>query len=103
MRCRFQDGGEKPITVGSRVLYERIHEGRFRQTTAEVVELGEPDYDYSDAAQRAVEYPPKVTIRYPDGVTETLETTNVTRVSWADYPDGPEEHVYEVTDLELLA
>lgn len=67
---------------------------------ARVVEITEPDSDYDDELQRGVMYPPKIVAAYDGaGAAVELRTHDVTPVSWADYPDGPDALTFESDEV----
>jgi hypothetical protein len=84
------------VTVGATVLYND-------ESRAVVESISEPDGDYDDELQRAVEYPPRVTVRFPDGNFDKVRSYNDTTITWADYPDGPVLSTYRVDDLKVVA
>src|SRR5215831_12723559 len=69
---------------------------------AVIVEISDPDSDYDDELGRGVEYPPQITVKWADGLTEQTGTSNITKVTWSDYPDGPALMIYQCDDLEKL-
>lgn len=84
------------VNVGDRVIYN--------DESAAVVEgISEPDGDYHDELQRAVEYPPVVTVRFGDGTLWKTRSYNDTPITWADYPDGPVLSTYRVDDLKVTS
>ena len=64
-----------------------------------VVEITEPDYDYDDELQRAVEFPPVVITRDAAGEVARWHTFNDTPITWADYPDGPAKLRFRCDDV----
>lgn len=104
LTLKFQDEEGRAIEVGTPV---RFYFGPSGSKLATVVALGEPGHDYPDVdfddeLGRPVEYAPKISIRFADGSEEKVNTWNVTRVTWADYPDGPQELLYEAGDVEVV-
>lgn len=69
---------------------------------AHVVAISEPDVDYDDELGRPVQYPPRVLVRFRDGGEAKVETEDVTKITWADYPDGPACQFFDADDLILL-
>jgi hypothetical protein len=98
-KIQIVDHKSDEIKVGTKVEY-----GVDVDNIATVIEITDPDGDYSDELQRAVEIPPHITIKFDDdGVEEVISTTNITRITWADYPDGPELLIYEADDdIEVI-
>jgi hypothetical protein len=93
-RLLFTDYAGTPLEVGSEVTYG--------DEQGVIVALGEPDGDYNDELGRAVEITPSITVEV-GRVQFEVETMNVTRVTWADYPDGPSESTYQADDLEAVS
>jgi hypothetical protein len=89
MSIRFQDVDGNAIVIGTKVELAFV--------PATVVALGEPDGDV-DGYGRSVEIPPSLTVRFANGDEVQVPTSNVTRLTWADYPDGPDEWTYEAHD-----
>ena len=102
MSVTITDWREQPIRLFDRVLYGEPLRGEFQRAVCTVVAISDPDADYDDELQRGVEYPPRVTVVFSSGERDEVSTFNVTRPTWADYPDGPDEWTYQADDLELL-
>lgn len=95
------------IKVGSKVLYRlygTLHStADYQNYIAEVTGISDPDADYDDELGCAVEIPPHITIRFNSDTEGMISTENVTKITWADYPDGPEHSIYEAEeDIEVL-
>lgn len=95
---------ERVIEVGTRVLFGAPTTPEERVAyTGVVTDITDPDADYDDELGRAVEYCPRVTVKFDDGSTEIATSYNVTRMTWAHYPDGPDAVTYQADDLEVVA
>jgi hypothetical protein len=99
MSFEVQDCNGSKLSVGDRVLYDDY--------TATITKITEPDADYDDELGRAVENCPSVYITYDAVVPEAADkeicnTYNDTKVTWADYPNGPAHSIYLCEDLELI-
>jgi len=92
---RIVDHKGDEIKVGTKVAYGVNENDSYIAT---VTKISDPDGDYDDELERSVEIPPFVTIEFDDGDKDIVTTTNITRVSWADYPDGPAVSTYEASD-----
>lgn len=69
--------------------------------TGKVTKITDPDVDYDDELQRAVMYPPKITVFFGDGTDDEFTTHDNTSTRWADYPDGPRTYIFICDDLEV--
>jgi hypothetical protein len=96
----FKDEQGNDLAVGTAVIYGGVPEQEAWITELFDPKRDYPDIDFDDALGRPRESPPEVTIRFGDGSFEKCLTYNVTPLSWADYPDGPDTLIYEVPDLE---
>lgn len=83
------DAGE-PIEVGARVVYGFNAPGH----RARVVAISEPDADYDDALGRGVLYPPKITLRFPDGEETEVSTYLAWSRVYADQDQFETDDVY---------
>lgn len=97
-RQRVVDCAGKPLAVGARVVYG----GALFDALATVTEVTEYDVDYDDDLQRPRLSPPTVRFRFDSGRVDETPTYDVTEVTWADYPDGPEVYVFEAGDLVVV-
>lgn len=112
---RVLDIDDRVITVGCKVDYD---DGR----VGIVTHISEPDADYDDNLQRGVMYAPVVVVGFtveeclrlytldfyqvekymPHAQYERIESFDVTKLTWADYPDGPQVYNFQVDDLKVL-
>jgi hypothetical protein len=84
------------ITVGTKVTFDED------EASGVVTVISEPDGDYNDEVQRAVEIPPNLVVRLADGSLEDVRSYNDTAITWADCPDGPVLSTYRVDDLKVI-
>jgi len=90
------DHAERTVAVGVRV--------RVDGKIGTVRGISDYDVDYSDEAQRAVMFPPKITVAFDrQPLQEIAETFDVTKVTWADYPDGPSVYTFMAEGLEVVS
>lgn len=94
MAQKIQDSSGQPIEVGTPVIFGEDQRGV-------VVAISDLDGDWDDELGRATMIRPRVTVRFDDGAEDESSTTDITQVTWADYPDGPEVHVFEADDCEV--
>lgn len=95
-KVTVQDENGALIEVGTEVVFG-MDPGQRGVVTA----ISEPDADYDDELGRGVMYPPKVTVRFPDGTEDMSSSHDITPIGWHVYPDGPDELVFEATDVEV--
>lgn len=97
------DCNEEPLHVGSRVVYGNLaYPEDVAAQTGEVTAISDVDVDHDDETGRAKQISPRVTVRFQDGTAEECTTVDVTPVSWRDYPDGPDELIFQADDLEVV-
>lgn len=68
----------------------------------EVISITDPDIDYNDAVQKPTMSNPEVTVKLDDTGQIVLNTEDETKVTWADYPDGPSEYVFGLETSAIL-
>lgn len=90
------------LTVGTRAIYGSPAPGKEAEYTVTVVEISDYDVDYNDELGRPEGYPPKIKVRFDDGTDDVVSTHDSTKVTWADYPDGPAVMVFAADDLEVV-
>lgn len=91
------DSNGKPITVGTRVDCGVDEFSVDLFSTGTVTKVISGDVDYSDEAQRAVYYPPKVEVLFDDGETDAFSAR------WDNEGEGygyAMNHICE--DLEVI-
>lgn len=97
------DGNGTEISVGTRVMFgDPLPTDDRKDYLATVTEIGEHDVDYDDDLGRARLFPPMVKWRFDNGDEDGTSTYDVTPISWADYPDGPDVRVFSADDLEVV-
>src|SRR5262245_30812948 len=102
MSFEVQDCNGSKLKVGDKVLYgDPYPEDRDNQT-GKIIEITDPDGDYDDELERAVEIRPYVIVEFGNLDREKCHTYNDTPVGWNDYPDGPSHYIYQAEDLELI-
>lgn len=98
MSERIVDCNGDEVVVGATVLW-----GDDPGDVCVVVKITEADADYDDDLGRGVLYPPKVTVRFPDGTVDGTTCYDVTQHSLANsYPDGPDVWVYQCDDIQVV-
>jgi hypothetical protein len=107
MSFEVQDCNGRKLKVGDKVLYGDPNPNDVLSHTATITKITEPDGDYDDNLERAVEICPYVHIIFDADTYEAADkeicyTYNNTPVSWNDYPDGPSHYIYEAEDLEWV-
>jgi len=103
MRVTVTDYAGEELKPGSFALYGAPGDGDDpRDYVVIVTSISDPDGDYDDELGRGVEITPRVSVRFASGDEDRVVSRNVTPITWACYPDGPEDVTYEVDDLELL-
>lgn len=97
MKFKIVDEEKNEITVGTKIrILEFSRDG-------EVIKIIEPDVDYNDIVQRPTMTNPKIVVVLSDSGQIKLETENITEITWADYPDGPDEYVFQVdSDVHVI-
>lgn len=85
------------IKVDTKVKY-----GDIETQIGIVTEITEPDVDYDDEKQRAVQIFPEVTVTFANGDTDKATSYNITHYTWADYPDGARCEKFMCDDLEVI-
>jgi hypothetical protein len=90
------------LTVGSRVIYGSPPPGKEAEYAVTVVGISDYDVDYCDETQRPEMSPPKVKVRFDDGSEDEVATHDATKITWNDYPDGPDMLVFRAEDLEVV-
>lgn len=92
MKYKILDNQGNKIEVGTSVRLMSF------SRDAQVIEIVDPDVDYNDERQRPVMSMPKIIVKFDDSGMIELETFNETKITWADYPDGPNEYTFVVDD-----
>jgi hypothetical protein len=64
-------------------------------TVSKIIEF---DIDYNDSLHKAIMTNPIVCAEFDDTGTIEFETSNTTKITWEDYPDGPNEYVFMLDD-----
>lgn len=88
----IQDPHGRPVEVGTRVIFGTDQPGV-------VTAISDVDGDFDDELGRGVMINPRVTVALDAGGTDESTTSDTTKVTWNDYPDGPETYVFEADDL----
>lgn len=95
MKFKVVDCNEAEIKIGTHVKF-------VDEETAIIIGITDPDGDVNDEG-RSIEIPPYVEFKLvSDGTVGAVSTYNITKLTWADYPDGPEEYIYQADDLEKV-
>ncbi len=99
-----KDWRGSPLSVGAHVLYGAQDPGDGTGANHGVITaISDPDGDYDDELGRGVLIPPRVTVRFDDGSTDTADTHyDGPPITWSMYPDGPPS-IWTADDLELLS
>lgn len=91
---KYYDGSmpPQPLAIGDRVIINSV-------ATAPpgfIVSFTEVDCDYDDFLERAVQYGPYCDVQWDEDDEGDLDRfTGYSRVTWADYPDGPDTFYFD--------
>jgi len=102
---KYFDGDDRPqlLSVGDRVnVWSDVNPDAVGQSYGVIVKFEEPDCDYNDELGRAEMYGPYCYVQWPECADGDLDKlTGQPRITWADYPDGPDTFYFD--DLVRIA
>ena len=95
---KYFDGSDPPLplTVGDKVNVWWENPDAVSLPPGLIVKFDEPDCDYNDELGRAEMYGPYCYVKWPEITTDFPDKlTGQCRITWADYPDGPDTFYFD--------
>ena len=85
----------QPLSIGDKVnVWPDVNPDAEGLPPGVIVELIEPDCDYNDELGRPEMYGPYCVVQWPDA-NELDRFTGQPRITWNDYPDGPDTFYFD--------